>query len=200
MKVLISGFEPFGGRKTNPTSLLIDAVKKNEVPYPQDMIVDTVILPVSFFDSYSKLNDKVNEFNPDVILAFGQADNIDTIDLESIALNKMHADIQDNHGYQPLNKSINQTGPDLYLSTLPILGIEGALTAEEIPVKISNSAGTFVCNYVFYKMMEDNQESLRLCGFIHVPTLDIDKNESGPSISFDVLKKALSIMLNYINY
>lgn len=200
MRILVSGFTPFGGRDVNPTALLVEALANKEIKYPDELHVETVVLPVTFENSYLVLKDKINAFNPDVVIALGQAAGRDSIELENIAINKIHAEIKDNNGQQPTELPINFSGPENYLSTLPIQGIEGALKLAEVPVKISNSAGTFVCNYLFYRLMEDNQETLRLCGFIHVPLLPEQAKDDEPFLAFHDMKKAISVILNYINY
>lgn len=200
MRILVSGFAPFGGRDVNPTALLVEALANKEIPHPADLTVDAVVLPVTFDHSYIALKEKIAHFNPDVVIALGQAAGRDSIEIESIAVNTIHADIQDNIGQQPQNQMINQYGPEKFISTLPIFGIEGALKQAGLPVKISNSAGTFVCNYLFYRLMEENQETLRLCGFIHVPLLPEQARNDEPYLALDEMKKAISVILNYINY
>ena len=200
MRVLISGFEAFGGRDINPTALLVEALKNKEIQIPQGLLVDQILLPVVFQQSFHVLQNKINQFNPDVVIAFGQAAKRASIDLETIAVNKIDADIKDNQGMQPREQMINHLGEPSYASTLPVQGIEAALKDAGLPVKLSKSAGTYVCNYVFYRLMETNQDALRLCGFIHVPLLPEQAQEGEPSLHFSDLLKALSIILNYIKY
>lgn len=200
MRVLISGFEPFGGRSINPTALLVEALASGEIPYPTELMVDYVLLPVTFEDAYIVLQRKIEKCNPDVVICFGQAAGRDAIELETLALNKIHTDMKDNNGFNPQNLLINPYGLDSYPSTLPLAGIESALAKAGLPVKTSKSAGTFVCNYLFYRLMESNQDTLRLCGFIHVPLLPEQASEDEPSLSIDDLKRGLSAILTYINY
>lgn len=200
MRILISGFAPFGGREINPTALLIDAFANNEIPYSSELNIRAVILPVTFETSYSELKKHIDEFNPDVVISFGQAAGRDAIELENIAVNRIKADIPDNSGMRPEDLPINPIGADSYFSTLPLQGLEGALKDAGIPVRISNSAGHFVCNYLFYRLMEDNQSSFRLCGFIHVPLLPEQAKENEPSLPFSELKRALTVILDYIKY
>jgi pyroglutamyl-peptidase len=169
MRVLISGFAPFGGREINPTELLINAFNSGEIPYPEGFNVRTVVLPVTFEDSFLVLQNRINEFNPDVVIALGQAAGRKGIELESIALNKIDADIMDNAGQRPQGQLINDNGPEKYGSTLPLQGMESALKNAGLPVAISNSAGTFVCNYLFYRLMEENQETLRFSSMPQKP-------------------------------
>lgn len=191
---------PFGGRSLNPTALLIESLIRNEISYPDSLIVDQILLPVTFSESFNVLQTKINEFNPDVVISFGQAAGRDSIELEQVAVNLIDADIPDNQGAKPEKELINHLGEDSYFSSLPLQGIEGALKDHNIPVKISNSAGTYVCNYLFYRLMETNQDTFRLCGFIHVPLLPEQAQKDEPTLNFDDLKKALSVILNYIDY
>lgn len=200
MRILISGFEAFGGRKVNPTALLVEALQNKEIQIPEGLRVDQVLLPVTFEKSFYVLQNKINEFNPDVVIALGLSAKSDAIKLETLAVNLIDAEIADNLGLQPREEMINHLGEPSYPSTLPLQGIEGVLKEAGIPVKLSNSAGTYVCNYVFYRMMESNQDSLRLCGFIHVPMLPEQAQEGEPSLSFSDLLRAMSLILNYIKY
>lgn len=199
MRVLISGFEPFGGRDTNPTALLIKALENSEISFPARMTVDQILLPVTFENSFHVLNQKIKSYNPDIIISFGQAAKRDSIELEIKALNRIDADISDNAGVKPQDQLINPNGEDFYLSTLPIQGIETALKNASVPAKLSNSAGTYVCNYLFYRLMETNQDTSRLCGFIHVPLLPGQAKDDEPTLPFHDLKRALTVILNYIN-
>lgn len=200
MRILISGFEVFGNNKTNPTSKLIIALENKELSYPSSLKVDQILLPVTFEHSFELLQEKIESMNPDIILCFGLAAKKKSIELENVAVNKIDAEIEDNQGEMPKAQLINIKGPDSYFSTLPLLGMEAALKSAGIPVKISNSAGSFVCNYLFYRLMESNQKTLRLCGFIHVPQLPEDSAVGESSQDFNELKRAVEIILNYINY
>lgn len=200
MKVLISGFEPFGGKELNPTSLLVHSLAQREIEIPSGMTVDQILLPVTFEESFHLLQNRINEFNPDVVIAFGMAAKRGAIELENVAVNKIDADIKDNSGVQPKNEMINHAGAESYLSTLPLQGIEGALKSAGLPVKFSQSAGTYVCNYVFYRLMETNQDTLRLCGFIHVPQLPETAAPEEPSLPYADTLRALNVILDYIKY
>jgi pyroglutamyl-peptidase len=200
MRVLISGFQPFAGGEINPTEKLVESIQKDEIHYPNEMTLESIVLPVRFSDSYECLKEKIHKFNPDVVIAFGLASGRAAIELEEIAVNTIHSNIPDNSGTIISNSPINLTGPEFYKSTLPLQGMEAKLKQEGLPVNLSKSAGTFVCNYLFYRMMEENQDTQRLCGFIHVPLLHEQINDQAPSISMEDLKKCVSIILNYINY
>lgn len=200
MRVLISGFEAFDGRSINPTQKLIEAIQSQEVDHPEEIELKGILLPVRFLDSYDILKKQVDHFNPDVILSFGLAAGRASIELEEVAMNLINSTTPDNGGVIIENAPITINGAASYASTLPLQGIEGKLKEHGLPAKISNSAGTFVCNYLFYKMMEDNQTTQRLCGFIHVPLLTEQVEDNSPSIEFHELKKGVTVILNYITY
>ncbi len=192
MKVLFSGFEPFGNNEVNPSSLLMQSLERGEISIPKEMHVDQIILPVTFQDSYKNLKTRIDAFNPDVVICFGLAENREQMEFENLAVNIINAKIPDNNGEQPEHERINRIGADSYLSTLPIAGFSEALNTISIESGTSQNAGEYVCNYLFYKLMESNQESERLCGFIHIPPLS--------ELSLEDLKKAVEVMLNYLKY
>lgn len=198
MRILVSGFEAFGGHEVNPTALLIASLYKNEIPYPKGMEIEGIVLPVTFEYSYELLKEKIEAFNPDVVISLGLAEKRMAIEIESLAVNKIHAPIPDNKGLMPQNQLISAHGPEGYHSTLPLQGIEGALKASGVTVTISNSAGHFVCNDLFYRLMADNQESQRLCGFIHVPLVKEQSPEA--PLFFSELQQALSVIFHYLDY
>lgn len=191
MRVLISGFEAFGEYKVNPTSLIVESLNKGLITFPSTLVVEQILLPVTFKESFAAFEKKIEVFNPDVIISFGVASR-DSIELESVAINFIDARIQDNQGAQPREQKINPNGASTYLSTLPLQGIESSLKQAGIPVKISNNAGAYVCNYLFYNLMESNQDTFRLCGFIHVPPLE--------QMPLPQLQEAVSRILHYIDY
>ena len=192
MRVLISGFEPGGGRDVNPTALLVEALNNHEIEIPEGLKVEQILLPVTFEKAFEVFKEKIDVFNPDMVISFGLAANRDHIELETLAVNRIHADIKDNAGAAPQNQLINPDGPESFLSTLPVQGLAGALQKEGLPVKLSSDTGNFVCNYLFYRLMETNQDTERLCGFIHVPMLE--------KLSYGDLLRAVSVILNYVKY
>lgn len=171
MRILVTGFEAFGGRETNPTAQLIQALKLGQLSIPSDSVIEGLLLPVTFDDAFDILWEKSKQFRPDAILALGLAANRDAIELERVAINCMDADIPDNKGERPIDKVIIPDGKEAFFSTLPLRKIESSLQRAGIPVRISNTAGTYVCNYLFYRMMESHRN--KLCGFVHFPLQDV---------------------------
>ena len=205
IRVLVSGFEAFGGESENPTALLVESLRKGELKIPLQIEVEARVLPVEFDRGYQELAPQIEKFAPDVVLAFGQAGGRSRIEFERIAINLQDAEIPDNAGAQPKLRTIDPSGDLAYLSTLPLDAFVEALKASGIPVGISNSAGLYVCNDLFYRLqraLRDKPETLS--GFIHVPYLPeqaarkIAGQEGMPapaSLPFETLKSALEIVL-----
>ncbi|MGI4841180.1 MAG: pyroglutamyl-peptidase I [Janthinobacterium lividum] len=194
--VLIAGFEPFGGETINPAW---EAVKDmNGLEVMPGYHVVTAMLPCVFDRVRHVLMDAIRAVQPDVVIAVGQAGGRSDISLERIAINVDDARIPDNLGQQPIDRPVDETGPAAYFSTLPIKAMMLALREEGIPASISNSAGTFVCNHVFYSLMHSlrGRPDVR-AGFIHIPYLpqQAARFPSAPSMSGVQVTAALLIAI-----
>ncbi|RYZ70478.1 MAG: pyroglutamyl-peptidase I [Proteobacteria bacterium] len=200
VRVLISGFDAFGGESLNPTAALVQALKQGEVMIPAEMTVEAVVLPVGFETAFEALEQTLRVFKPQIVLAFGQAGGRSRIEFERLAVNVKDAEIPDNDGLQPRDQMIVEGGPVAYLSTLPIRTLVEALTAHEIPAGISNSAGLYVCNYLFYRLQKHFSDQPQiLSGFVHVPYLPEQAvMKTAPSLPFEKLKEALEVVLREI--
>lgn len=168
IKLLISGFEPFGGEQVNPSYEVIKRLDKDKLPCE----LVTIELPVLFSEAADILIHKIHEVKPDIILMIGQAGGRKKLSVERVALNLNDSDQPDNRGFTPQDEPIIPSGPIAYYSTLPIKKIVHTLKAHYIPVGISNSAGTYVCNNIFYRIMHElnnHPELTTKAGFIHVP-------------------------------
>ena len=195
MKVLVTGFEPFGGESVNPA---LEAVKmlKDEISGAKILKLE---LPTVFVKSKEILERALAEDRPDVVICVGQAGGRDKISVERVAINIDDAGIPDNDGNQPIDKVIFEDGPAAYLSTLPIKEIVNRLKENKIPAEISNSAGTYVCNHIMYSLLHsiDKEYKNTLGGFIHIPYIPeqvIDKRMA-PSMSLDYIVKGLTIAI-----
>ena len=193
MKVLITGFQPFGTHTLNPTALLVEALKNNQVVIPSSMTVEGLVLPVTFDTSFSELKRQLQLCKPDIVLCLGLAGRRESIELERVAINCMDAYIPDNQGHQPRDQKIDNNGETAYFSTLPLRHLEAQLLKAKVPARISNSAGTYVCNYVFYKLAQELQTTQVQFGFIHVPPIP-EQNEL-VSMRFDLMLKGLETIL-----
>lgn len=165
-KVLVTGFEPFGGATLNPSQLLVERLAKESLPGVE---LHTLILPVEFDKSASNLLAAIKSINPEVVISFGQAEGRSAITPERIAINLDDARIADNVGDQRQNQPILKTGADGYFSTLPVEKMVSELTQIGVPSALSLSAGSFVCNHIFYLMQHELRETKIKSGFVHLP-------------------------------
>jgi len=168
--VLLTGFEPFNGATINPAW---EAVRALEGWQGENFQVEVRQLPCVFGDAIEDLTALIDELHPDVVIAVGQAGGRPDISVERVAINVDDASILDNGGQQPVDTAIAADGPAAYFSTLPIKAIVHALRARGLVAGVSQTAGTFVCNHVFYGLMHhaSNQTQPIKAGFIHVPFL-----------------------------
>lgn len=168
MKVLFTGFEAFGGETSNPSA---DAVRElcQQTP-PAGISWQALILPVEFRRSALLLREAIELTQPDLVLCVGQAGGRAAISLEQVAINLMEARIPDNSGWQPSGIPVVTQAPTAYFTTLPLKAIRMQLQQHGIPVQISYSAGTYVCNALMYQLMHQ-LANLPACrgGFIHIP-------------------------------
>lgn len=187
--VLISAFEPFGGSDLNASQAALDLLASTA-----DYALHKWILPVSFTRAADSLVQKIDRLKPDLILCLGQAAGRKNISLERVALNLMDAPIADNDGNQPQEALISESGPTAYLSSLPLKALLVRLVAEKIPASISNTAGTYVCNTLFYALMHHVENIKIPAGFIHIPALPAQRPD-GPSLSAEHSAQALRVII-----
>ena len=190
VKLLISGFEPFGGESLNPSMTLIEAFadtsgKFDDVPGVE---LHTVLLPVVREAADAMLIATIDALSPSHVLMFGEAGGRADITPERVAINVDDYRIADNAGAQPRGEAIVDDGPVGYFSTLPIHSMVAALDAEGIASSVSNSAGTYLCNRVFYRTMHHLASGANhtRAGFVHLPYLQeqtVAKSMSTVSIS-----------------
>ncbi len=194
MKVLVTGFEPFGGENVNPSweavKILPDVVGNAEIVKYQ--------LPVSFKKVRELLPEILSKEKPEVIILTGQAGGRVNITVERVAINIMDSMKEDNDGYKPKDEPIFENAPAAYFSTLPIKRIVKALRENKIPAMVSNTAGTYVCNTAMFTALHyvaTNDLSAK-AGFIHVPYIPeqvLEKNV--PSMSLEMIKRAIEIAI-----
>lgn len=198
MKILITGFEPFGGEKINPS---YEAVKL----LPDKINGATIIkrqIPTVFRKSIEEIEKLIEETNPNIVISVGQAGGRAEVNIERLAINIDDARIKDNEGNQPIDEVIFKDGENAYFSNLPIKAMVEKIKNNGIPACISNSAGTFVCNHIMYGLLYliDKKYPHIKGGFIHVPYLPeqvVDKRNI-PSMSLDNIKKALVLAIEAI--
>ena len=173
MKVLITGFDPFGGSEVN--SSWETAVRVGQQP-PKGVCVETLLLPVSFVRAGKMIREALREKRPDVLIMLGQRGKGESIDIERIAINMMDASNPDNDGYHPQEQTIVDGGEAAYFSNLPVKTLRDALLYKGIPARISNSAGIYVCNSTYYNALNEiyDQGLSTKALFIHLPIISED--------------------------
>lgn len=195
-KVLVTGFDPFGGEPVNPA---LEAVKLLQTRKFENVEVVTKEIPTVFHKSISVLQQTIDEVKPDIVICVGQAGGRHDISVERVAINVDDARIADNEGNQPIDEEIVQGGPAAYWSTLPIKAIVQNIREAGIPASVSQTAGTFVCNHIFYglsHLIATEFPNIR-GGFIHIPFLpaQIIRNPGAPSMSVENIVRALEIAI-----
>ncbi len=192
-KILVTGFEPFATSSLNPSGEIVKAL------IGDDLV--TAVLPVVFGQASAQLRELIDLHKPSAVLCLGQAEGRSEMTPERIAINLENARIADNEGNQPLEQRIIADGSDGHFSTLPIEKMVASMKAAGIPASISLSAGTFVCNHIFYVLQDYLKDSSIKSGFMHVPLMDEQRREyptlptmpirqmvAGVQISLDLLR------------
>lgn len=167
-KLMITAFEPFGGETKNPS---LEAARQVEKVSFAGTLLRVVELPVNRYPAIEVALDAINAARPDVVIMLGEGGGRYRITPERVAINVDDYRIPDNAGNQPAGEPIIEGGPVAYFSTLPIRAITERLIGSQVPAEISNSAGTFLCNRLFYSVMHHiSMEGLPIiAGFIHLP-------------------------------
>lgn len=191
MEVLLTGFEPFDGQHTNPSWEAANTLR------PTGYNLTTLQLPCVFDKSLEILGAALTTHHYDVVISVGQAGGRRHITPERVAINLNDARIPDNEGRQPVDTPVIPHAPTAYFSTLPLKACTAALTAAGIPATISHTAGTFVCNHVFYGLMHlaaTEHPHLR-AGFVHVPHTPDQTTDDTPSLPLHTTTRALDLII-----
>lgn len=188
-KLLITGFEPFGGEQINPSW---DAVLRlpDEVG---EYKLTKLCIPVVFSESAEIVINKAKQLCPDVILCIGQAGGRRAITPEFVGINIRHATIPDNKGNQPQDEPIILSGENALFSTIPVRKLAQAINESGITSAVSYSAGAYVCNDVIYALLAYFKNTQTKVGFIHVPYCTEQNKE--PSMPLDDIVKGLTIAI-----
>jgi len=165
--ILLTGFEPFDGQPTNPSWDAASALHGKRIAGHR---VVSRRLPVTFGASLKVLRAAIREVSPALVVCVGLAAGRAHISLERIAINVDDARIPDGNGSQPVDEAIVAGGPAAYFATLPIKSMLAGLRAAGFPTEVSQTAGTYVCNHVFYGLMHALRKHRKVrAGFIHIP-------------------------------
>ena len=191
--ILVTGFEPFGGERRNPSREIALALHGRSLA---DWRVVGAVLPCVFGGSIAELKKLLRAHRPELVVCLGQANGRADITPERVAINMDDARIPDNAGAQPVDRPVVRGGPAAYWSTLPLKAIVATLRARGLPSSVSQTAGTFVCNHLFYGLMHAlrGRRGVR-GGFIHVPLLPEQATRSQPSLPREKMIKGISIAL-----
>ena len=198
MKILVTGFDPFGGEPINPA---IESVKK----LPDNIAGAEIIkleIPTVRKKSLEKIEKAINEHNPDVILSIGQAGGRFDISIERVGINLDDFRIPDNEGNQIIDEPIFLDGENSYFVKLPVKAMVQNVQKNNIPASVSYTAGTFVCNHVLYGVLYliEKKYKGKKSGFIHIPFLPqqvVDKRNM-PSMELNTIVKGLTAAIEAI--
>ena len=191
MTILLTGFSPFHGVETNPSQWIVEHFAAQK----RDLI--TAVLPTEYAASGEKIRALIREHQPDVVLSLGVAQSRTSISLERVALNLNDTETPDNAGDVATGRLIEADAPLAYWSTLPLDALLAALKGAEIPAAITNHAGAFVCNHVFFSARHEIERASMAtrCGFVHVPAItEGDK----PGLSLAVMIRAVELCIEQL--
>ena len=199
MKILVTGFDPFGGETVNPA---YEAVKM----LPEQIAGAEIIkleIPTVFSKSSVAVEEGIQKYNPDIVINVGQAGGRSHITIEQVAINLADARIPDNAGEQPLNEALQPDGDTAYFATVPIRAMVKHVQVHGLPCSISYTAGTYVCNCVMYNVLYMTQKKYPniKAGFIHVPFATsqlIGNPATTPGMSLDEIEQSLEYAIEAV--
>ena len=193
-QILITGFEPFDGYKTNPSQELVERISNQEIGKYQ---VNGIVLPLDYKKAFEILLESISKTTPQYVILCGQAYR-PYIGVEKIAVNAVNTNRADNEGNLPESDLILENEPPAYFSTIDPMPLVAALHEKEIPAYISYHAGTYGCNWLYYNLLHWNANTKQEIGliFIHLPPLPkqaLEKEEPNiPTMSLDLQLKAIT--------
>ena len=190
-RVLLTGFDPFDGARINSSWQAVATIDGDIIA---GHTIVAALLPTAFDASLAVLSKLLRLHKPALVICIGQAGGRSALSLERVALNIRDARIPDNAGNQPVDVPVIKSGPAAYFSTLPVKAMRQALNDAGIAAEVSQTAGTFVCNHVFYALMHKLRSRVQSPsvrgGFIHVPYLP---EQGSPSMPLDEMVRGIRI-------
>ncbi len=196
MKILLTAFTPFGGERVNPSSLVLEAVAEERLP---GIELDRLVVPTVFVEAPRQLEERLLKAEFDAVLCLGQAGGRAALCPERVAINVDDARIPDNRGQQRVDEPVVPGGPAAYFSTLPVKAMVEAIRAVGLPARLSNSAGTFVCNHLMYALLHLCATTYPRCraGFMHIPYLpeQVVERAETPAMSLDDIVRGVEAAL-----
>ena len=191
--LLVTAFEPFDGETLNPTAMMLESLP-DEIGGHR---IRKVLLPVEFDKAQELAVSAYDSLSPDAVIMLGQAGGRSAITPETTARNEMTARIPDNAGYWPEHIPVVPGGPGVLHSTLPAETIVQAVRALGIPCERSDDAGTYVCNALFYRMLNHVNGALP-AGFIHIPYIREQGHEDKPFLAFEDALKGITAAIRTV--
>lgn len=192
-RILLTGFDPFNGARVNPSWQAVQALHNRQIGGRRIVAAQ---LPTVFGASLRRLDTLLDQLRPELVICVGQAGGRGALSLERVAINVDDAPIPDNAGDQPVDTPVAAGAPAAYFSSLPIKAALAALRREGLPAEVSQTAGTFVCNHVFYGLMHRiaTHPGLRHTrgGFVHVPWLP---EQGVPHLALDEVVRGLRVIV-----
>lgn len=199
MKILIAAFDPFGGEKVNPA---LEAIKQLPEQIGEHRITKLEI-PTVFHESKDVLAEALSQDSYEAVLTIGQAGGRFELTPERVGINIDDARIADNKGNQPIDALIQPQGAPAYFSNMPVKAMTEAIQNAGVPARLSNTAGTFVCNHILYQMgyLQATSYPELLFGFIHVPFIpaQVATKQNVPSMSLDTIVQGLTAAIKAIS-
>ena len=195
MKILLTGFEPFGGEKINPSWEAVRGVGE-EIP---GAAIERLCLPVEWRRGQEMLSQAIERLRPDCVLMTGQAGGCAGVSIERVAINLCETGIADNAGEQKCGEAVEPDGPTAYFATYPYREMLAALRAAKIPASFSFSAGAYLCNCVMYRALHLQATAYpkMAAGFLHLPYLP-EQTQDKPSMPLETMVRALEACLSAI--
>ena len=193
MPILITAFSPFCGDALNASQEILNALPETL----GGVRLEKRLLPVSFRASSRLALEAAERLRPEAIVCLGQAGGRDVVTPERVAVNLMDAAISDSDGFQPVDEPVIPNAPAAYFSTLPVKAMVEAMQRVGVPARLSNSAGTYVCNALMFAMLHQTKDIP--CGFIHVPYLtEQGKGETAPSLPKETILRGAAACLQIL--
>jgi pyroglutamyl-peptidase len=192
-KILVTGFTPFGKIRVNPSQLVLEKLATDNARSARRYEVVTGLLPVEYARATAQMKRLLRREHPDAVVCLGVAGGRKDICLERIALNLDDEPLADNAGVVRRDRAIAPAGPPLYRSTLPLANLLKSLQAAHIRARISNHAGTYLCNHIFYVARHATDCQATPTGFIHLPPLPTKLN---PGMSLATMHRAVRLCLD----
>lgn len=200
MCLLLTGFEAFGDSDTNPSERLVSTYQ------PENSLriaITTATLPVDTRHAPLELLRLLEHVQPEAVVCFGEAAGRTAISVERIAINLLDFHIADNAGQRITDQPVIESAPAAYFSTLPLRSLVDELNQHAIPAELSQSAGSYLCNQVFFHLMHwvNHRIPHIPAGFIHLPSLPeqmAKREKCGPSMSLETSRRALDLILGHL--